>query len=63
MARTSKEKKIAENLEKLANVLKTAKDVVEREWKRLSPERKRRMCENIVRRVNERIEKRKGNRI
>ena len=45
------------NAIELAKILKTAHDVVEEEWKKISPERKRRMVENIMKRAAERAKK------
>lgn len=41
----------------LAKILKTAHDVVEEEWNKIPPERKRRMVENIMKRAAARAKK------
>jgi len=45
----------------LPELLKTAHRVVDEEWKKLTPERRKRICENILKKVKARIEaKEKG---
>jgi len=44
------------NIHELAGFMKTAHKVVGEEWKKLSPERRKRICDNIL----ERSRKRKG---
>ena len=46
----------------LAKILKTAHDVVEEEWKKIPPERKRRMVENIMKRAASRAKRKKGSK-
>ena len=43
------------NLEILKTALRVARDVVDREWQALSPERKKRICENLMKRAEARI--------
>lgn len=45
------------NATDLDKMLKTAHDVVEEEWKKISPERKRLMAENIMKRAAARANK------
>lgn len=44
------------NIYELAVFMKTARKVVDEEWKKLSPERRKRICDSIL----ERSRKRKG---
>ena len=45
----------------LPELLKTAHRVVDEEWKKLTPERRKRICENLLKKVKARIEaKEKG---
>lgn len=45
------------NAIELAKILKTAHDVVEEEWKKIPPDRKKRIVENILKRSRKRKEK------
>ena len=53
----TRRKEVRMNVIELAKILKTAHDVVEEEWKKISPERKRRMVENIMKRAAARAKK------
>lgn len=48
------------NAIELAKILKTAHDVVEEEWKKIPPERKMRMVENIMKRAENLAKERNG---
>lgn len=50
------------NVIDLAKILKTAHDVVEKEWKKITPERKRHMVENIMKRAAAREKRNKGSK-
>ena len=45
----------------LPELLKTVHRVVDEEWKKLTPERRKRICENLLKKAEARIEaKKKG---
>ena len=48
----------AKNLQTLANVLSTAAKVVDEEWNKLTPERKAKIRDNILKRAMKRVEAR-----
>ena len=50
------------NAIELAKILKTAHDVVEEEWKKIPPERKRHMVENIMKRAAARAKRKNGSK-
>ena len=47
--------KTAKSLQTLANVLSTAAKVVDEEWNKLTPERKAKIRDNILKKVEARI--------
>ena len=49
------------NIYDLASFMKTAHKVVDEEWKKLGPDKRKRICDNLTKRAMERIKRKEEN--